>query len=111
MYVVDQGELPFSRIARELEGAEHGGAGISLLFVEAPPGRGPGLHKHEYEEVFIVHEGEATFFAGDQERVVAAGQIVIVPAGTPHRFLNTGDETLRQLAIHVSPRFATEWLS
>jgi mannose-6-phosphate isomerase-like protein (cupin superfamily) len=110
MHVVDQAELPFSRIARELVGDEHSGIGVSLLFVEAPPGDGPGLHRHDYEEVFVVQEGSATFYAGDEERVVEAGSVVVVPAGAPHRFVNSGEGTLRQLAIHVSPRFATEWL-
>jgi len=41
---------------------------------------------------------------------VGAGDIVIVPANTPHRFVNAGSETLRQVDIHVSPRFVTEWL-
>jgi mannose-6-phosphate isomerase-like protein (cupin superfamily) len=41
---------------------------------------------------------------------VPAGHMVVVPAGEPHGFINSGDDTLRQVAIHVSPRFATEWL-
>jgi hypothetical protein len=28
----------------------------------------------------------------------------------PHRFVNIGTEILRQVDIHVSPRFITEWL-
>jgi mannose-6-phosphate isomerase-like protein (cupin superfamily) len=108
--IIPQADLPFSRIARELQGEEHGGVGISLLLIEAEPGDGPGLHRHAYPEVFVVQEGEATFTVGEEERPVAAGHLVIVPPNRPHRFVSTGDVTLRQIAIHVSPRFATEWL-
>jgi mannose-6-phosphate isomerase-like protein (cupin superfamily) len=36
--------------------------------------------------------------------------LVVVPAGVPHAFTNTGDEPLRQIDIHVSPDFDTTWL-
>jgi mannose-6-phosphate isomerase-like protein (cupin superfamily) len=78
--------------------------------VDAPPGGGPSLHKHDYAEVFIVQQGEATVVAGEEERVVRAGDVVIVPPGLPHAFTNTGDGPLRQIDIHLSGRFATEWL-
>lgn len=110
MYVIDQSRLPFSVIAREFIGDDHGGVGISLLLIEAPPGRGPRLHRHAYEEIFIVQEGRATFTAGDEEREARAGEIVVVPPDTPHRFVNSGDGPLRQIAIHVNSRFVTEWL-
>jgi mannose-6-phosphate isomerase-like protein (cupin superfamily) len=105
-----QEELPLSDIARELVGDDHGGVGVCVIFVDAPPGGGPDLHKHPYEEVFIVQEGEATFIAGEEEQRARAGDIVIVPADTPHAFTNSGDGPLRQIDIHVSPRFSTEWL-
>jgi quercetin dioxygenase-like cupin family protein len=41
------------------EGVERG-VGVSLIFVDAPPGDGPRLHRHPYEEVFVVQEGEAS---------------------------------------------------
>ncbi len=41
---------------------------------------------------------------------VTAGHIVIVPPNTPHKFVNSGDGPLRQIDIHHSPRFITEWL-
>jgi len=110
MDVISQDQLPFSRIASELVGDDHGGLPVSLLFIDAPPGDGPGLHTHAYHELFIVQEGTVTFTAGDEERVVHAGEIVIVPPDTPHRFENTGEGPLRQLSIQMSPRFVTEWL-
>jgi mannose-6-phosphate isomerase-like protein (cupin superfamily) len=57
-----------------------------------------------------VLEGESMFTAGDEERLVVRGEIVVVPGDTPHRFYNAGTGTLRQIDIHVSPRFVTEWL-
>jgi len=94
----------------EFQGHEHGGTGISMIFVDSPPGGGPALHKHDYDEVFIVQEGQATMRAGDRELVVGAGDIVVVPAGQPHGFVNSGTGRLRQLDIHLSPRYVTEWL-
>ena len=94
----------------EIEGADHEGVGFSVIVVDAAPGRGPALHRHDYLEVFVVHEGQATFIAGDEELTVRAGETVVVPAGVPHRFYNSGDGPLRQVDIHASPRFVTEWL-
>ena len=110
MEVIRQEELPFSRIAREFVGAEHGDAGVCLIFVDAPPGRGPSLHRHPYAEVFIVQKGEATFTADGADRAVGAGDLVVVPAGTPHRFTAAGDGQLRMISVQPSATFATEWL-
>jgi mannose-6-phosphate isomerase-like protein (cupin superfamily) len=107
--VIKQHQLPSTDIARELAGADYG-AGVCLIFVDAAPGTGPRLHKHAYEEVFVTLEGEATLVAGDETIVARAGDVVVVPADTPHAFTNTGDGPLRQIDIHVSPTFRTEWL-
>ena len=109
MEVFAQDSVQMSNIARELVGSEYG-VGVCLLLVDAPPGGGPSLHKHPYEEIFIVTEGEGTFFGASAERVVGGGEIVIVPAGEPHGFTNTGEGPLRQIDIHVNPTFETEWL-
>ena len=109
MKVISQDELPFSRIAHEFVGADHD-AGACLIFVDAPPGRGPGLHRHPYAEIFILQDGEGTFTADGAEQVVRAGELVIVPAGTPHKFTNSGDGQLRMISVQPSASFSTEWL-
>jgi mannose-6-phosphate isomerase-like protein (cupin superfamily) len=108
--VVNRDELPLSNIARELVGADHGGLGACVLFVDAPPGRGPSPHTHPYEEVLIVLEGEVTVVAGEREIVARDGDVVLIPADTPHAFTNTGDGPLRQIDIHLSASFDTTWL-
>jgi len=108
--VIRRDALPLSNIAREFVGEDHGGVGVCIILVDAPPGTGPSLHRHPYEEVFITEEGRATFFVGeDEQRDVGPGEIVVDPPGQWHGFVNSGDGPLRQIDIHVSPRFETEW--
>jgi mannose-6-phosphate isomerase-like protein (cupin superfamily) len=57
-----------------------------------------------------VQEGSATFTAGNEVVEVSGGQVVVVPAGVPHKFVNSGTGPLRQVDIHASERFITEWL-
>ena len=96
--------LPFVGMSHQFIGEEQS-APVSIYFVQAPPGRGPVLHFHPYVEVAIVQEGRATITVGDEQREATAGDIVVIPAGTPHKFVNSGTSTLRQIDIHVSPRF------
>jgi mannose-6-phosphate isomerase-like protein (cupin superfamily) len=58
----------------------------------------------------VVLEGQATFTAGEDVIDAVGGQIVVVPAGVPHKFVNSGTGPLRQVDIHPSGQFITEWL-
>ena len=106
---IHSSDLPGSGRARDFVGEDHG-VGVTLILLDAEPGFGPRLHRHPYEEVFVIHEGEATFTVGDAEIEAGAGDIVVAPANTLHRFVNTGAGQLRFTSVHRSPRFETEWL-
>ena len=90
-------------------GGEHG-ATFCVLVGDLPPGQGPRLHRHPYEEVFVVHEGRATFTAGEETLEAGVGQVVVVPAGTPHKFVNAGAGRLRVTSVHPRPQTEGEWL-
>jgi quercetin dioxygenase-like cupin family protein len=102
-------DLPGSETASRFEGADHG-ATVSFFLSRHPPGSGPGLHRHPYEETFIVQEGSATFTVDGETIEAEAGHIVVVPAGAAHRFVNSGKGVLRQVSIHPSERMIQEWL-
>ena len=97
-------QLPFIGMSHDFVGEKHG-APFSAYIVNAKPGQGPPLHTHPYVEVAFTIEGCATITVGPEQREVTAGGIVVIPANTPHRFVNTGDTALRQIDIHASPRF------
>jgi mannose-6-phosphate isomerase-like protein (cupin superfamily) len=77
---------------------------VSIFVTQYQRGQGPALHLHPYPEVFVVETGTAVFTAGEDELTVAGGHIVVVPAHTPHGFKNAGDDTLRVVSVHASPR-------
>jgi mannose-6-phosphate isomerase-like protein (cupin superfamily) len=101
-FTLDQ--LPFVGMSYEFVG-ETQQAPFSAYIVNAKPGQGPPLHTHPYVEVAFTVEGRATITVGDETREVNAGSIVVIPANTPHRFVNSGNTILRQIDIHASPQF------
>ncbi len=103
-HIIAKEELPHGTIAHKFEGHHYGDVGVSFFLVDCPPGGGAVLHTHPYEEVFVTLEGEATFTVGEATIEVSAGQIVVAPAGVPHKFVNTGSGPLRQVDIHPSGR-------
>jgi quercetin dioxygenase-like cupin family protein len=97
-------QLPFVGMSHEFVG-ETQGAPFSAYIVNARPGQGPPLHTHPYAEVAFTLEGCATITVGNETHDVKAGGIVVIPANTPHRFVNSGDTVLRQIDVHASPKF------
>jgi quercetin dioxygenase-like cupin family protein len=106
---IHSSDLPGSDEARDFVGKEHG-AGLTLILIDAPTGHGPNLHRHPYEEIFVVHAGRGRFFVDSTEVEASGGDIVVAPPGTAHRFINVGPDSLRLTAIHHAPEFNTEWL-
>lgn len=87
-----------------------GAAGISIILeATTQEGVGPRLHLHPYPETFIIRRGSATFTIGDEQLVGRAGQILVVPANTPHKFA-TGPGGYEAVHIHANSRFETTWL-
>jgi mannose-6-phosphate isomerase-like protein (cupin superfamily) len=61
--------------------------------------RGPPPHRHDFEETFIMLEGELEATFRGQKSVVRAGDTVNIPANAPHRFHNVSAEPVRLLCI------------
>jgi quercetin dioxygenase-like cupin family protein len=101
-------DLPGGENAETFNGHEHG-ASVSMFLSHNRPGTGPELHRHPYEEIFIVQEGDVLFTVGERTIEAGPGDIIVVPAGAPHKFLSRG-ERHRQVSIHPAARMETEWL-
>ena len=94
------------RQSGEWEGGE---ANVTVILHDSvDPGAGPRLHTHPYPETFIIEAGRAVFTVGDEELEAGPGQILVVPANTPHKFKTLGP--MKSIHIHANPRFETHWL-
>ena len=91
-------DLPGNLVGR-FEGRDHG-ASVSFFIGTFDAGTGPSLHTHPYDETFIVEAGSATFTVGDKSFELGAGQIAVVPANTPHKFVS--GEGFRLISIAPS---------
>jgi mannose-6-phosphate isomerase-like protein (cupin superfamily) len=107
--LIHSNQLPGGNSSREFEGKDYG-AGLTLILVNVETGHGPSLHRHPYEEIFVIHAGTGSFVVNEAVVQGSAGDIVIAPAGTAHRFVNSGSDRLQLTAIHHNAKFVTEWL-
>jgi quercetin dioxygenase-like cupin family protein len=99
---------PEDKITRVFQGLEHGVEGVSCILSETPPRYGAPAHRHPYPEVFVIQQGKGTFIVEGEEISAAAGDVVIVPPGASHEFVNDGEETMRHTSFHASGRIKVE---
>ncbi len=70
-----------------------------LIDMHIPPGGGPGPHSHDFEESFILLEGEIEASFRGEKSVVHAGETINIPANAPHQFHNASEQPVRLLCI------------
>ena len=71
---------------------------LSMFEDRNEPGAGPPLHVHrDAEEIFAILAGHYRFQCGDEVLDASPGDVVVVPRGMPHTYLNTGEGTGRLL--------------
>jgi quercetin dioxygenase-like cupin family protein len=70
-----------------------------LIDMHIPPGGGPPPHRHDFEESFILLEGEIEATFRGAKSVLRAGETVHIPANAPHQFHNASDRPTRLLCI------------
>jgi quercetin dioxygenase-like cupin family protein len=70
-----------------------------LIEMRVPDGGGPPPHRHDFEEMFTILDGEIEFTFRGEKRVVRAGSTVNIPANAPHFFRNTSGAPARMLCM------------
>jgi quercetin dioxygenase-like cupin family protein len=75
----------------------------TLIDMHVPPGGGPPPHRHDFEEMFTVLEGEVELTFRGEHLVARAGETVNVPANAPHAFTNASDRPARLLCLCSPP--------
>ena len=74
-----------------------------LIDMHVPTGGGPPPHRHDFEEMFTVLEGEIELTFRGVKSVARAGETVNVPANAPHSFTNASERPARLLLCMCTP--------
>ncbi len=71
----------------------------TLIDMHVPPGGGPPPHRHDFEEMFTVLDGEVQVTIRSETLVARAGETINVPANAPHSFTNAAATPSRLLCM------------
>jgi quercetin dioxygenase-like cupin family protein len=70
-----------------------------LIDMLVPPGGGPPPHRHDFEEMFTILDGEIELIFRGQLHRASAGSTVNIPANAPHTFKNKSSKPARMLCM------------
>jgi quercetin dioxygenase-like cupin family protein len=70
-----------------------------LIDMHVPPGGGPPPHRHDFEETFVMLEGELELTFRGSKSVARAGDTVNIPSNAPHQFHNSSRKPVRMLCL------------
>ena len=77
---------------------------LTITWVDVEPGARQVRHEHNPEQVYVILSGTGIMTVGDDERTVAAGDLVHIPSNTEHSLENTGDRPLEYVSA-ATPSF------
>src|SRR3712207_8004258 len=84
---------------RTIETGEH----AQVVVMTIQPGEEIGEETHEGDQLLLFVEGEGEAVLDGASSPVRSGEMVFVPAGTLHNFVNTGSEPLRLVTVYAPP--------
>lgn len=79
-----------------------GAAASATVWMEIAPGGNVGEHTDSAEELLYVVRGEVEASVGDENGILRAGDLALVPAMAPHSLRNVGLEDARVLGFFAS---------
>ena len=75
-----------------------------VVVMTIPPGGEIGEEVHEgIDQILLFVEGEGEAIVGGETRRVRPDEMVLVPGGTQHNFVNTGEWPLRLVTVYAPP--------
>ncbi|MEO6536623.1 MAG: cupin domain-containing protein [Candidatus Paceibacterota bacterium] len=76
---------------------------MQLVLMSVPVGGEIGEEKHGQDQFIRIEQGEGKAVLDDVEHTIADGSAIVVPAGTKHNFINTGDEDMKLYTLYATP--------
>ena len=75
-----------------------------VVLMSVPPGEDIGREVHDdVDQVLVFVKGAGRAVLGGETQDIGAGDMVAVPAGTEHDFINNGNEALKLFTVYSPP--------
>ena len=81
----------------------------AVVYFEIEPGDYLPSHTDSAEEILYIVQGTARATVGDEEAIVRAGDLAVIPALVPHGVANVGEDTVKVVGFfsdsHIVSKF------
>ena len=74
-----------------------------IVLMSLKPGEDIGEEVHDVDQLLFFVSGSAEAVLNGERSAVSANSLVVVPAGTRHNFVNTGNGPLKLFTIYSPP--------
>ena len=74
-----------------------------LVLMSLLPQEAIGEEIHGVDQFLRVEKGTGTVIMNDVSQAIADGSAIVVPAGTKHNVINTGDEAMKLYTLYMPP--------
>lgn len=85
--------------ARYLITEKQGAKNFSMRLFEFSPGGHTSYHSHPWEHEIFVKKGHGILISEDKKHAVRQGDVIFIPSGEQHQFINESKEALELICL------------
>ncbi|MFH1192998.1 MAG: cupin domain-containing protein [Candidatus Jorgensenbacteria bacterium] len=82
------------------------GAHSQVVVMSIPPGGDIGEEVHDVDQILVFVAGRGEAVLNGERKPVVENNLVFVPAGTTHNFVNTGSADWKLFTVYAPPEHA-----
>jgi mannose-6-phosphate isomerase-like protein (cupin superfamily) len=72
-----------------------------VVLMSIKPGEDIGREVHHVDQILVIIQGHGLAKVAGEEHVVEAHDMIVVPAGAEHNFVNTGEQDMKLFTIYA----------
>jgi quercetin dioxygenase-like cupin family protein len=107
---VSWSDVPAEQVRPGVRRRGFGTTNCLLVLNECEPGMDLNPHVHDFDQIAMILSGEANYYVGEECNRLAAGSVVLIPAGVEHYIEPIGDEVVKNIDVFAPARGDLEHL-
>ena len=104
LHQIDWNNVPWEPVRAGVDRKAFSSNGATVALNRLAPGHEPRPHHHPHEQIIYILEGRFRIHVGEQQTVLGAGGLLVVPPDVEHWGEVVGDETVLNLDVFTPKR-------